>query len=303
MNTDAAAGSHLWQMVFVSFAAVLVLWQMLRGWSLGLPRQIVRLLALAAAYALALFGGRAVLPFVRPIVHLPDIVLSALGGAVLAFVAYAIMTGIGSMLFKRTGQHESGFVRLIYGAGGAFLGIFLGAFFVWLLLLGIRSVGSIAEAQVRTQYAAAAALPANSHRIVNGRLVPADAADQNSVPELLARLKNSVEMGPLGSAMQKVGPAPGGSLQTLDHLSEAFATPERAERFFSYSGARDLAMHPRLVQLRQDPQIARMLSEGRILDLLQDQRVIDALNDPTLLERVKKFDLNGALQYAKTPAE
>jgi hypothetical protein len=57
-------------------------------------------------------------------------------------------------------------------------------------------------------------------------------------------------------------------------------------------------MHPRIVGLRQDPEIAKMISEGRFFDLLQDRRIIDAVNDPTLVDRVKKFDLQRALDYA-----
>jgi hypothetical protein len=60
-------------------------------------------------------------------------------------------------------------------------------------------------------------------------------------------------------------------------------------------------MHPRIVGLRQDPEIAKMISEGRFFDLLQDRRIIDAVNDPTLVDRLKKFELQRALDYAAEP--
>ena len=41
-----------------------------------------------------------------------------------------------------------------------------------------------------------------------------------------------------------------------------------------------------------------MIAQGRFLDLLQNQRIIDAANDPTLADRIKKFDLQRALDYA-----
>ena len=41
-----------------------------------------------------------------------------------------------------------------------------------------------------------------------------------------------------------------------------------------------------------------MIAHGRFLDLLQNQRIIDAANDPTLADRIKKFDLQRALDYA-----
>ena len=41
-----------------------------------------------------------------------------------------------------------------------------------------------------------------------------------------------------------------------------------------------------------------MIAQGRVLDLLQDQRIIDAANDSMLRERIKKFDLQRALDYS-----
>ena len=79
---------------------------------------------------------------------MPDFVISALGGAILALIVYSVVNTIGTILFKRTGQQGSGLVRLVYGVSGAALGIFFGLFFIWLLVTGIRSVGAVAEAQV-----------------------------------------------------------------------------------------------------------------------------------------------------------
>ena len=41
-----------------------------------------------------------------------------------------------------------------------------------------------------------------------------------------------------------------------------------------------------------------MIAQKRFLDLLRHQRIIDAANDPALAERIKKFDLQRALDYA-----
>ncbi len=286
-------------MAFVAFAAVVIVFQMLRGWALGLPRQIVRLCAIVGAYAAAYFGGRMMLPFVRPLLRLPDIALSAIAGAVLAMIVYSAINTLGALLFKRTAQQESGFVRLVYGASGAFLGMFFGLFFVWLLVTGVRSLGSLADAQVQAR--TPAPLPENAHRIVNGRLLSAAEAQPRLLTELLARLKNSVEMGKLGDVIKRTDPLPNGSLKTVERVGETLSKAETAERFLSSPGAREVAMHTRIVQLREDPEIMRMVSQGKILDLLQDQRVIDAINDPTLVERIKHFDLQRALDYARSP--
>jgi len=50
-EAQEVAGSPLWQVVFISFAVILILFEVVRGWRLGLMRQITRLIALGAAYA------------------------------------------------------------------------------------------------------------------------------------------------------------------------------------------------------------------------------------------------------------
>ena len=123
---EQAAGSPMWQLVFVSIALLLVLYEIVRGWRRGAARQLARLGALVAAYFVAFFGGKYVLPLVRPFLKMPDQLVTIIAGAVLAIAIYALISGVGSILFKRTNQHESAFVRLMYGVTGATLGLLFG---------------------------------------------------------------------------------------------------------------------------------------------------------------------------------
>ena len=296
---QSIAGSSAWQLVFVSFAVVLILLEIIRGWRLGILRQLMRVAAIIAAYAAAFFCGSMTVPLLRPIVKMPDIILSALGGAILAFLVYALVASLGSTLFKRTAQQSSGAVRLVYGLSGAFVGFLFGAFFIWLVLVGIRSLGSIAEAQVRARPVSDQAK--NESRLPNrnppeGR---GPSFDPDSIAPLLARLKNSVEMGTLGDFVKKTDAMPPGVYQTLTDVGTVFANPESARRFLSFPGAVELSEHPKIVALRNDPEIMSMIEQGRLVELLRDPRLLDAANDPTLAERVKKFDLKNALEYAR----
>jgi len=300
LKPDLIAGSPVWQTVFVSFAAVLMLFQIVRGWRLGLPRQLVRIAALVAAYSVALFGGKALLPLLRPLMQVPDFVISALGGAILAMIVYALINTVGTILFKRTGQQSSSIVRLVYGISGGVLGVFFGLFFLWLIVIGIRSIGAVAEAQVNAQ--APDNVPAFEERRprpgAGSRRAPKNVPDQNSLPVSLARLKKSIELGTVGEVVKQADVIPSGIYETLAKVGEVFAKPERATRFFSYPGVAELADHPRLIALRADPEIASMLENGRLFDLIQDERLIEAANDPELAAQVKKFDLRAALDHA-----
>ncbi len=294
------AGSPLWQAVFVSFAVILILFEVVRGWRLGLIRQLVRVAALAAAYAGAFFGGRLVIPMARPFLKMPDILLWILGGAVIAFVIYALMTSMGMVLFKRTGQQDSKLVQLIYGIAGAIVGLFFGAFVLWLIVAGIRAVGAIADAQVHSQAnPLEAGQSATLHALdVRQRFLSGPNEGHAALATSLTRLKNSLELGPLGNAFKQVDPVPPKTYETLGKVGTVFSSPERAQRFLAFPGARELSEHPKIVALRDDPEIAEMIAQGRLLELIQDQRLIDAANDSELANRIKKFDLQRALDYA-----
>jgi hypothetical protein len=292
------AGSPVWQTVFISFAIVLILFEIIRGWRLGIMRQFARVAAVVAGYAAAYFGGDMLVPLLRSSLKMPDLIISALGGAILAVAVYGIIASLGTILFKRTSQQSSGVVRLVYGLSGALIGICFGAFFVWLVLVGIRSVGSIADAQVqaRAKSETSGAVPAQSrlpHDVSSRPNVDAD-----SLMTLLARLKNSVELGPVGDVVKRTEAMPTGGLQTLGEMGTVLANPETARKFLNSPGARELSEHPKIVALRNDPEIAEMIAQGRLFELLRDPRVVDAVNDPTLAEHVKHFDLKKALEYA-----
>ena len=165
----AASGSPLWQTIFLSFACVLILFEVVRGWRLGLMRQVMRAGAVVAAYLCAIFGGRILLPLFRPFFKVPDIVISLVAGAILALVVYFVISTLGSILFKRTGQQGAGSVRLVYGISGAVAGIFFGLFTVWLVVIAIRSLGAVANAQLKVQASAQSNGGSQGRRFANAQ--------------------------------------------------------------------------------------------------------------------------------------
>jgi Colicin V production protein len=297
---QAVAGSPLWQAVFISFAVVFICFEVVRGWRLGLLRQLVRVAALVMAYAAAVFGGRLLVPIVRPFLKMPDIVLSILAGAVLALVIYALVTSMGMVLFKRTGQENSQVAHLFYGFAGAIVGLIFGAFVLWLIVTSVRAVGTLADAQVHNQAISRETDQSPTLRAldVRRRFLSDSNAASPALATSLARLKNSLELGHLGSAIKQTDPVPLKTYKTLGKLGSVFSNPECAQKFLTFPGARELSEHPKILALRADPAISEMIAHGRFLDLLQNQRIIDAVNDPTLADRIKKFDLQKALDYA-----
>ena len=299
-ESQATGGSLLWQGIFISFALVLVLFEVVRGWRLGLLRQLMRLAALVVAYAAAFFGGRLLVPIVRPLLKMPDFVVSALRGAILAFVAYAVVSCMGAILLKRTGEQQSRLVQLIYGIAGAIVGLFFGVFALWLIVVSVRAVGAVADAQVRNRSVAVHTAPdSTSHALEIRRRFLGDGNEPSAAfPASLARLKNSLELGAFRNVIKQTDPVSQKSYATLSKVAAVFSNPERARRFLSFPGARELSEHPKIVALRDDPEISEMIAQKRFLDLLRDQRIIDAANDSALAKRIKKFDLQALLDYA-----
>jgi Colicin V production protein len=290
-----AVGSPLWQLGFVSFAIVLIVLEILRGWKRGIARQLARLGALIAAYFAGFYAGQFAVPFLRPILKLPDPILSALAGAVLALAIYALISGLGTVLFKRTSEHDSAFVRLFYGLSGAVLGIFFGAFLVWLIVFGVRSLGAVADAKVQQNVAEQKNAVLHA---VDWRRGFSGSNEDASLMTSLARLKNSLELGVVGDAVKRADVVPSKTYETFGKLGKVASDRNSAERFLSYPGAHELTQNPKIVALREDPEIADMISQGRYLDLLQNPKILDAANDPLLRDAVMKFDLQKALDYS-----
>jgi hypothetical protein len=191
-------------------------------------------------------------------------------------------------------------LQLLYGFTGAILGLFFGAFFLWMVVAGIRAIGAVADAQVRSRASSVdTGEPATVRALsVRRRFLGEPDEKSTTLATSLARLKNSVEIGPVGNVVKEMDPVPGEVYETLWKVGSVVSSPERAQRFLTFPGAHALSEHPKIVALREDPDISEMIRQRHFLDLLQNPRVIDAANDQALATHIKKFDLQRALDYA-----
>jgi len=291
--SPASTGSSTWQLVFVSLAVVILLLEVIHGWRLGLIRQLVRVISIIVAYSCGFFAARATVPLLRSHLKLPDPILAAVGGAILALILFAAINLVGAFLFKKTAQQPSPVIRLIWGITGAFLGILLGVFTLWLTFTGIRLLGSLAQARSHTSNPPGITAPPN------GKVESAaPVAQPNPLMTMLSDMKSSLESGHVGEAVRAVDPLPPKLYRGLEKAGEVASNPERAERFLSFPGAREISEHPKVVALRNDRQVMELIASGQIFELMKNQRIIDALNDPSLQAQIKEFDLERALDYA-----
>jgi hypothetical protein len=270
--------------VLATFLVLLMAW---RGWRLGLVRQALSIIALVMAYAVAFFGGRFLIPVLRPI-GFPDRVLSVVGGALLGFGVYVVFAAFSGLVFKRTEHQSSRLIRYGFGLSGALLGAVFGLFLVLVSVVGIRVLGSLAEHEL-TEHSGPGA---------KSRHVPA-----NPVATRLAEMKVSLEQGAAGTVVEKVDPIPGKVYETLGKVGQIVGNADKMERFIGNPKIRALASNPKIVALQKDPEIAKAAEAQDYMALLRNPRLVEALNDPEVMKLLGTVDFEKALDFALKPAQ
>jgi len=270
------------QLLFLGGAGLLVLVQSIRGWRLGVALQLVNLVALALAYGAAIFSGGLVTPLVHRLGY-PDLLMSVVAASIFGGIVYLAVIGVGSILFRRTKEQGLGIVRLGYGAGGSALGLVGALAMVWLSVLGIRCLGTIAEAEVRM-----------------ARTPAARRAGMTAGPMVLglAQFKHSLDSGPTGAMLNGTDPVPQRIYLILKKMTEVVSSADSMQRFVTFPGTKVLSENPRIVALQKDPEIARQVVRRDFVGLLGNPKIVAAVNDPHVEELLKSFELEKALDYA-----
>lgn len=278
-----------WQFVFLAGAALFVALQAWRGWRLGVVRQLLSLVIIAAAYAAAFFGGRSLAPLLRPL-GFPDQILAIIAGTVLALMVMVAGNIVVSLLFKRTAQQKVGAVRFGYGFFGALIGGLFGLAVVWLAIVSIRVLGTVAETQIAT-----AKRPAESARQTNLHSTP---PPPGAFTRGLVHMKQSLGHGATAAMVDRVDPIPDAVYRTLEKVGQMVSNQESVARFLAYPGVKPLAEHPKIVALKSDPQVARDVLASDYVALLRNERIVAAANDPEVAVLLRQFEFQKALDYA-----
>lgn len=281
-----------WQTIFFAAAAVVVLLQTFRGWRLGIVRQIAQIVALGGAYVCAWILGPQIAPFLKPL-GLPNPVLVALGGAAVGLFVYVAVSAVSAVLFKKTSDQSVGLVKLGYGLTGALVGMLFGIFIVWVGMIGIRVLGTVAE----TNVSAAKRLPSSGGTLeVRGSEM--EGLEPNPMVRSLVELKNSLEEGPTGTVVEHLDPVPGGVYRTIEKLGLMIGNSNSLLRFMDYPGVKPLAEHPKIRALQEDPEIAKQVSNRDIFALIRNPNIVAAANDPEIMKLMGQLEFEKALDYA-----
>ena len=276
-------------------AALILAAQIISGWRQGPIRQINRLLAVVLAYVVAYFGCSRVAPLLRGYLGYPDFILTILAGAILGVATFLVLIALGRIIFRRTADQQSGLVRLGYGLSGAVMGMLFGVFTLWLLALGVKILGTVAEAQMPPRQATAHDEKRTAARNSDTAAHP---GQPSALVATLASLKHSLVGSVPGSVLAAADPIPRQAYDVLGKIAHVVSDQRSMERFLEFPGAKTLAEHPNFLQLRDDSGVMELVRRKNYLALLHNANVVKMLNDPQFSAELRKFELTNALNYA-----
>ena len=184
-------------------------------------------------------------------------------------------------------------MRLGYGMSGAAVGALYGLFLVWIAILAIRLLGSVAETQIAV---------AKNPRLT-ARQTHADADARIHAAERRGARTGAHEALARAAARRarwcsRSIPIPGTLYGILHKLGVMVSDEKSVDRFLSYPGVQPLLEHPKIAALQNDPDITRDIINRNYLALIRNPRIVTAANDTEIGELMRKFEFEKALDYA-----
>ena len=259
------------------------------GWRQGIARQLMTLAAVACAYTAAYYGASSAAP-VFGFLKYPPQITKIIGGAAVGCATFLGVNGLRRWLFKRTAQQKSAGVRLSFGVLGAIIGVTFGSL-LFLITTGlVRAVGTVAESRIED---------IEHEKKVAPALLP---DDPGPLVRNLAKLNSALGEGASGKFLKRYNAAPlTHALATFTKLGIMVSRPEAVDRFLAYPGIEKLAMHPKLVAVKNDPEVFKLLNDGSYVMLLRHEKVLALASDTEFKALMEKMEFEKALNFALKP--
>ena len=191
-------------------------------------------------------------------------------------------SGAGGSACWRTRDQDFASVRLVFGVGGAAVAVVYALLQIWVIVIGIRILGRIAQDQLAAQSSRNAA----SSGLVVG----------------LARLKNSLELSPGKAVLDQIDPVPQLFYNRLDLCIQLLGNPRAIGRLLESPSLRSIWESPRIRTLQTDPEILDAVRRGDFLSLLSNPKVIALWTDPGIRALYASNEIQAACDYAKEEA-
>jgi hypothetical protein len=276
-------GSEYWRNVFFALAGGWVLLSFLRGWTQGILRQLLVPLAVFGALIAVILVTPTASGYLYQNTRLPASVSALLLGFAIWLFAYNLLVFVGGIIFKRTRDQDFAIVRLVFGVGGAVVAVVYAFLQIWVMVVGIRILGRVAEDQIAVQ---------SSRNAVSSGLVVG-----------LARLKNSLELGSGKVVLDQLDPVAPEAYRRLDQCTQLLANPRAIGRLLESPALRGIWENPRIRALQADPEILEAIRRGDFLSILSNPKVFALWTDPSIRALLSGDQIQAACDYAKEEAK
>jgi hypothetical protein len=276
MTSIGTDGSEYWRNLFFALAGGWVLLSFFRGWTQGILRQLLVPLAVFGASVAAILITPTASGNLYQNTQLPGSALFL--GLAIWLLAYNLLVLVGGIVFKRTRDQDFAIVRLVFGGGGAAVAVVYAFLQIWVVAVGIRVFGRVAEDQIAVQ---------SSRNAVSSGLVVG-----------LARLKNSLELGSGKVVLNQLDPVPPEAYRRLDQCSQLLANPRAFGRLLESPALRGIWENPRIRALQSDPEVLEAIRRGDFLSVLSNPKVFALSTDPSIRVLLLGDQIQAACDYA-----
>lgn len=268
-----------WQHWIFIVALAWLLFEMWRGWRLGMIRGVVKIFLLVTAWMGASATAAATSAALAIFFRTPSTFIPSAIAAVVGLTIYFLGSLLAGFLLKRT-EHHHGFLQTIFGIGGACCGLLFGLFFLWGGISLIRSLGLLGE--VRLMEAQRKGYPLRDQTVAYN----------------LVRLEKSLEIGPVGEFLVSTDPLSPAFYDNTRKSMKVMQDPEAFQRFLQSPPVERLLMNPRLNRVLSNQQLQEELKVGNFPAFWSHRDVKALIHDPQLIQQLRQFDLSQALEYA-----
>ncbi len=268
-----------WQHWIFIAALAWLLFEMWRGWRLGMIRGMVKIFLLIASWIGASAAAAATSAALAIFFHTPSTAIPTVIAALVGLTIYFLGTLVAGLLLKRT-EHHHGLLQTIFGIGGACCGLLFGLFFLWGGISLVRSLGLFGEM-----------------RLMEAQRRGCPVKDEGFACNLV-RLERSLEMGPVGQFLISTDPLSPAFYENTRKSMKVMQDPEAFQRFLHSPNVERLLLDQRLRRVLSNQELQDEIKIGNIPAFFHDPDVQVLLHDPQLMKELKQFDLTQALDYA-----
>lgn len=277
----------LWANLFYVFCGILILVSAIRGWRDGLSRQMTGLLSLVAGILGGIIGSAVLTPPLADLFGLPQLVFRWILGFVIALLLIALLSLIVPRFFRRTREQTTSGRTLLWGLGGAAIGLTGAAILIAIIVIGSSLLGTMGRTFLALH--------------PYGSIDEADERNRTLALKTMiitTRLDNSLSEIPARDQLLKINPVPDKTYRIMDKALMTAANEEAMQRWLNQPGTRHLMAHPRILAIQEDEEAMALVEERDLARLLRNPHFKAALDDPEFQEIFFQYEFEAALDAA-----